>query len=389
MAKITVVGLGYVGMSLATLLAKDHEVIVYDIDEKKANLINKNKSTISDPLIESYIKNKVVKLTAVTKKEEAYSDSSYYIVATPTNYDENKSQFDTESVEKTIKDIISHHSDGCIIIKSTIPYGFTSKMRKKFRNEKIFFSPEFLREDNALYDNLYPSRIIIGPSSEESKGFAKILKNSAKKNSVQMLLVSSEEAESIKLFSNSFLAMRVAFFNELDSFAMTKDISAKKIIQGICSDNRIGDYYNNPSFGYGGYCLPKDTKQLLSTYDEIPQKLIQAIVDSNETRKKYLADLIESKNIKTIGFYRLIAKTDSTNFKSSAISSLMKILKNKFSKVLIYEPLLKGKSYEGIIPTQSFKEFTDQSELIVANRISSELKNVSSKVFSRDIFGNL
>lgn len=389
MIKITIVGIGYVGMSLAALLGKDHEVIVYDIDSKKIELINNNESTISDPLIGSYIKNNVVKITATTNKDEAYDDSSYYIIATPTNYDENKGQFDTESVESTIKDIISYDPNGCIIIKSTIPYGFTEKIRKKYSSKKIFFSPEFLRENNALHDNLYPSRIIIGPSSQDSQEFAEILKNSAKKNDIPIFIVSSEEAESIKLFANSFLAMRVAFFNELDNFAMIKNISTKNIIQGICSDARIGNHYNNPSFGYGGYCLPKDAKQLLATYNKTPQNLIQAIVDSNDTRKKILADFIELKNIKTVGFYRLIAKSDSTHFKSSATSALIKLLKNKLSNILIYEPLLDGESYEGIKPTQSLKKFKDQSELIVANRQSSELKNVSFKVFSRDIFGNL
>ena len=240
-----------------------------------------------------------------------------------------------------------------------------------------------------MHDNLYPSRIVIGPSSQDSQEFSEILKNSAKKNDIPIFIVSSEEAESIKLFANSFLAMRVAFFNELDNFAMIKNISTKNIIQGICSDARIGNYYNNPSFGYGGYCLPKDAKQLLATYNQTPQNLIQAIVDSNDTRKKILADFIELKNIKTVGFYRLIAKSDSTHFKSSATSALIKLLKNKLSNILIYEPLLDGGSYEGIQPTQSLKKFKDQSELIVANRLSSELKNVSFKVFSRDIFGNL
>tara|TARA_B110000003_G_C16638930_1_gene529432 strand:- start:82 stop:1251 length:1170 start_codon:yes stop_codon:yes gene_type:complete len=389
MNKITIIGSGYVGMSLAVLFSQSHETIIYDIDPKKVELINNNQSTITDPLIDEYLSKKSLHLHATSDQKVAYGSSQYYVVSTPTNFNDDNNSFDTSIVESVIQEILLEDSNANIIIKSTIPIGFTEKMRKKFNSKTIFFSPEFLREEFALHDNLFPSRIIIGPYSEKSKEFASILQESSSNKNSQIIFMSSDEAESVKLFSNSYLAMRVAFFNELDSFAITKKLNTLNLIQGVCADPRIGNHYNNPSFGYGGYCLPKDSKQLLSSYDGTPQALISATVNSNEIRKTLLADLIKQNNIKTIGFYRLIAKTNSTNFKSSAITSLIEKLRDSFKNILIYEPLLDGKEFEGIMPIKTLSEFIEKSELIISNRMTDEIEGAASKVFSRDIFRNL
>jgi len=389
MSQITIVGSGYVGMSLAVLLGKNHKIILYDIDSKRVKLVNNRQSTVRDPLIEQCLRNKKFNIDATSKKEDAYGFSEFYIIATPTDFNEANERFNTENIENVIADILLADSSSCIIIKSTIPIGFTAGMNQKFSTKNIYFSPEFLREGHALEDNLLPSRIIIGPESAEAQKFCNILKDSSNNHDVPIMMMGPEEAESVKLFSNSFLAMRVAFFNELDTFAIAKNLNTESIINGVCSDNRIGDDYNNPSFGYGGYCLPKDSKQLLSSYENIPQNLITAIVESNDTRKKFLSHTLSKKNLQTVGFYRLVAKKDSDNFRSSAISSLIAMLKDKYENILLYEPLLAGKTFEGIQVIKSLPEFIEKSELIIANRVDSELENVSSKVFSRDIFKKL
>ena len=389
MSQITIVGSGYVGMSLAVLLGKNHKIILYDIDSKRVELVNERKSTVRDPLIEQCLRNEKFNIEATSKKEDAYGFSEFYIIAIPTDFNEANEGFNTENIENVIADILLADSSSCIIIKSTIPIGFTSGMNQKFSTKNIYFSPEFLREGHALEDNLRPSRIIIGPESAEAQKFCNILKDSSNNHDVPIMMMGPEEAESVKLFSNSFLAMRVAFFNELDTFAIAKNLNTESIINGVCSDNRIGDDYNNPSFGYGGYCLPKDSKQLLSSYENIPQNLITAIVESNDTRKKFLSHTLSKKNLQTVGFYRLVAKKDSDNFRSSAISSLIAMLKDKYENILLYEPLLAGKTFEGIQVIKSLPEFIEKSELIIANRVDSELENVSSNVFSRDIFKKL
>ena len=389
MSQITIVGSGYVGMSLAVLLGKNHKIILHDIDSKRVKLVNNRQSTVRDPLIEQCLRNEKFNIEATSKKEDAYGFSEFYIIATPTDFNEANERFNTENIENVIADILLADSSSCIIIKSTIPIGFTAGMNQKFSTKNIYFSPEFLREGHALEDNLLPSRIIIGPESAEAQKFCNILKDSSNNHDVPIMMMGPEEAESVKLFSNSFLAMRVAFFNELDTFAIAKNLNTESIINGVCSDNRIGDDYNNPSFGYGGYCLPKDSKQLLSSYENIPQNLITAIVKSNDTRKKFLSHILSKKNLQTVGFYRLVAKKDSDNFRSSAISSLIAMLKDKYENIFLYEPLLASKTFEGIQVIKSLPEFIEKSELIIANRVDSELENVSSKVFSRDIFKKL
>tara|TARA_B100001250_G_scaffold382962_1_gene376550 strand:- start:860 stop:2044 length:1185 start_codon:yes stop_codon:yes gene_type:complete len=386
--KISIIGAGFVGMSLAALLSKSHDVRVLDIDESKVNKINTRKSTIDDPDVAEVLKSKNLNLYATTRPEEALDDSNFVFIATPTNFDESLNLFDTTSVEESIQASLElSNPQSLIIIKSTVPIGFTESQSLKHDTKRIIYSPEFLREGMALYDNLYPSRMIIG--GDENKLnilFAKIMLDAAIKKEFDILYMNSTEAEATKLFSNTFLAMRVAFFNELDSFSMEKNISTLNIIKGVSLDPRIGNYYNNPSFGYGGYCLPKDTKQLLSHYDGVPQSLIEAIIQSNSTRKDYLISKIKSLKLKTIGIYRLIMKEGSDNFRESAILSLIPKLQENKVKIILYEPMIEGDSYEGIQVKNNFEDFIESSDMIIANRLSSDLKNYEDKVFTRDLF---
>jgi len=386
--KITVVGAGYVGMSLSVLLAQKNDVYVHDIDEERVQTINSGKSTIDDEYIDDYLKELSTSIKATIDKEEAYNDADFIIIATPTDFDEETHRFDTTSVESVIEDILLINSKCLIVIRSTIPVGHTDFFREKYHNKKIIFSPEFSREGNALMDNLYPSRIIIGGDCEQSKSFAKLLQEAAKTKDICPTFVNPSEAEAIKLFSNTFLAMRVAFFNELDTFAMANNLNVSNIIEGISSDPRIGTGYNNPSFGYGGYCLPKDTKQLLANYKKIPQTLIQAIISSNSSRKDFIAEQIALKGFRTIGFYRLVMKANSDNYRTSAIIGIMERLKKNGLEIILYEPLIQDEAmfsdYELFTDIDSFKA---RSDLIVANRKSDELSDIKSKLFTRDIFG--
>ena len=386
--KITVVGTGYVGMSMAVLLAQNNDVIALDIEQSRIDLINKRESTIIDLDIKNYLKNKKINLKATLDEELAYTDREFIIVATPTNYDPQTNYFDTSSVEQVINRCINYNKSATIIIKSTVPVGFTASMQQKFSTDRIIFSPEFLREGRALFDNLYPSRIIIGSSSRQSKIFSTLLKEAAIKKDIETLHIASTEAEAVKLFANTYLAMRVSFFNELDSFAMSEGLNTRSIIEGVCLDDRIGKNYNNPSFGYGGYCLPKDTKQLLANYDRVPQTLIQAIVNSNTTRKDFIAEKIISLNPNTVGIYRLIMKSGSDNFRYSAIQGVMKRIKAKGIKVIVYEPLLDSEHFYNSRVENNIQSFIDTSDLILANRIGQELVDVKHKIFTRDLFGN-
>lgn len=386
--KITIIGAGYVGMSLAAVLSKKNIVKVLDIDKHKIDLINNFKSTIKDNDIEKFLEDKNLTLSGTTLKEDAYNDADFYIIATPTDFDPEKNYFDTSSVEKTIKDILTVNKNANIIIKSTVPIGFTKHLNKIFKTDRIIFSPEFLREGRALHDNLYPSRIVIGGKSQAAKVFSSILKNCSLSNEVEIIEMDSSDAEAVKLFANSYLAMRVSYFNELDTFALSKELSTKDIIKGISSDPRIGNHYNNPSFGYGGYCLPKDTKQLLANFEDIPQNIFTAIVSSNSTRKKFITDKIIELKPRVIGFYRLVMKEGSDNFRVSAIQEIIRHIKEMHSfEILIYEPTIhdnKFLDYEIINDLDAFKK---KSDIIIANRQSKDLKDASEKVFTRDIFG--
>ncbi len=384
--KITVVGSGYVGMSLAVLLAQYNEVIVLDIDPFRVDKINNKQSTILDNEIESFLTDKELRLTATLDKQVAYEGASFVIVATPTNFDLDTSRFDTSSVDGVVRDALELNSNALVVIKSTIPVGHTKSLQEKHDTDRVIFSPEFLREGQALKDNLYPSRIIVGSKLEPAKSFADLLIHGARKNDIETLFISSTEAEAVKLFANTYLAMRVSFFNELDSYAMTNDLDTKEIIRGVCLDKRIGSGYNNPSFGYGGYCLPKDTKQLLANYDQVPQTLIQAIVTSNTTRKDFISEQILSTNPKVVGFYRLVMKENSDNFRFSAIQGILKRIKAKGVEVLIYEPSYDEDTFYGSRVVKSLGEFTKMADIVVANRMSSELEDIKSKVMTRDIF---
>lgn len=383
---ITVVGLGYVGLSNALLLARKNNVTALEIDETKINLINKRISPIKDTEIENYLQNLDICLNLTNKKEEAYKNSEIVIIATPTNYDTESNKFDTTSVENTIKDSIQYGKNPLICIKSTIPVGFTENIKKKFNYERIIFSPEFLREGQALHDNLYPSRIIVGDLSNDGKLISNILSESALKKEIPILLTSSTEAEAIKLFSNTYLAMRVAYFNELDTYARSQLLNTERIIKGVCLDPRIGDHYNNPSFGYGGYCLPKDTKQLLANYNGIPQNLISAIVESNKTRKKFICQEIIKLNPKTIGIYRLSMKTGSDNFRESSIIDIMKNLSSYGFDIKIYEPQLTSNFFLGFDVIDNLTEFKKSSDVILCNRVSADIKDSLHKVYTRDFF---
>ena len=384
---ITVVGSGYVGMSMSVLLSQNNQVTVYDIDKNKVKKINNKQSTVQDNLIEEHLLKKELHLSATSNQNEAYTKADFVVMALPTDFNEEDKSFDTSILDHEIEFAIKKNSKSVVIIKSTIPIGHTNKLRNLFNTNRILYSPEFLREGNALEDNLNPSRIIIGDNTIEAKKFGNLLQSAARNNS-DIMYMDSSEAESVKLFSNSYLAMRVAFFNELDSFALSKKLQTRNIIDGISKDTRIGKDYNNPSFGYGGYCLPKDTKQLLSNFDDIPQAIIKSIVDSNKKRKDFIADHIINGDHEFIGFYRLIMKSGSDNFRSSAIQGIIERIKKSKTKMYIYEPLLNTKEFENITVIKNLEEFKSKSQLIIANRISEDLKDVSEKVFSRDIFWN-
>ena len=385
--KITVVGSGYVGMSLAVLLAQHNDVVVLDVDASRVDKINSKQSTVSDTEIEVFLAEKELSLTATLDKHAAYEGASFVVVATPTNYDPDTHRFDTDSVDGVVKNALELNSEASVVIKSTIPVGHTKSLQEKHDTERVVFSPEFLREGQALKDNLHPSRIIVGSQLKAGKEFAHLLVEGAEKQDVETLFMRSTEAEAVKLFANTYLAMRVSFFNELDSYALTHDLDTKSIINGVCLDGRIGKGYNNPSFGYGGYCLPKDTKQLLANYGHVPQTLIGAIVSSNSTRKDVIADEIIKMNPKVVGFFRLVMKEGSDNFRSSAIQGIMKRIKAKGVKVIVYEPNLSDDSFYGSVVVKDLDLFKSLSDLIVANRVSPELNDVSDIIFSRDLFG--
>lgn len=387
-AKITVVGSGYVGMSLAVLLAKDNDVKVLDIDAERIEKINNFQSTIADKDIVQYLSNEKLSLSATLDEEIAYQDSDFIIIATPTNYDIETNQFDTGAVDSVVEEALIKNSKALIIIKSTIPVGHTKSLQDKFKTSRIIFSPEFLREGQALHDNLYPSRIIVGSECELGVKFAHLLQQASDKKEVDTLFMKSTEAEAVKLFANTYLAMRVSFFNELDSYALANELDTKSIIQGVSLDDRIGDSYNNPSFGYGGYCLPKDTKQLLANYEHVPQTLIKAIVSSNTTRKDFIADEIRKFNPKLVGFYRLVMKADSDNFRSSAIQGIMKRIKAKGIEVVVFEPELDQEEFYGSKVIVDLNEFKEMSDIIVTNRKATTLEDVEHKCFTRDLFGD-
>jgi UDPglucose 6-dehydrogenase len=386
--KITVVGSGYVGMSLAVLLAQHNDVVVLDVDPSRVTSVNNKQSTVADAEIEAFLAEKELSLTATLDKYCAYEGANFVVVATPTNYDPDTNRFDTSSVDTVVNDAIELNKKALVVIKSTIPVGHTKSLQEKHDTDRVIFSPEFLREGQALKDNLYPSRIVVGSQLDSGKEFADLLVEGAEKKDIETLFIPSAEAEAVKLFANTYLAMRVSFFNELDSYALANDLDTKSIINGVCLDERIGVGYNNPSFGYGGYCLPKDTKQLLANYDQVPQTLIQAIVSSNTTRKDFIAEEILKLKPKTVGFYRLVMKEGSDNFRSSAIQGVMKRIKAKGIRVVVYEPELDACDFFGSKVIADLDGFKQKCDVIIANRRAECLKDVAAKCFSRDLFGN-
>ena len=384
--KIAVAGTGYVGLSLATLLSQKYEVMALDIVPEKVEKINNRISPIQDEYIEKFFREKELNLKATTDYQEAFYDADYIIISTPTNYDDEKNFFDTSSVEDIITKVISMNIDTTMVVKSTIPVGFIDNVKKKYQIDNIFFSPEFLREGKALYDNLYPSRIIVGEKSERAKVFVDMLRSCAMKEDIPVLYINNTEAEAVKLFANTYLALRVAYFNELDTYAELKGLNTKDIIEGVCLDPRIGTHYNNPSFGYGGYCLPKDTKQLKANYKDVPENLISAIVESNRTRKDHIAEMVLKRNPKVVGIYRLTMKSGSDNFRASAIQGVMKRIKANGIEVIIYEPTLNEQEFYNSKVIQDFHEFKTLSDVILVNRFDDSLNDVLDKVYTRDLF---